>query len=158
MTSHSCWSKKMMTTFLKNHRHTSRFVGQQSIEWQHSSWSWFVCVSCDLKWSEDVDAIVSKAASRLHFLKQLKRADTGAPIRDLLHFYIQCICSTAAGFLCNYACQVWHSIVVWLWQSPTRSVSKSWKCAISMIYSGADYETSLIVVGLSVLRRLMLTL
>ena len=44
-----------------------------------------VFVSCDLKWSEHVDAIVSKAASCLHFLKQLKRA--GAPIRDLLHFF-----------------------------------------------------------------------
>ena len=44
-----------------------------------------VVVSCDLKWSEHVDAIVSKAASRLHFLRQLKQ--TAAPIRDLLHFY-----------------------------------------------------------------------
>ena len=42
-------------------------------------------VSSDLKWAGHVDAIVSNAASRLHFLKQLKRA--GIPIRDLLHFY-----------------------------------------------------------------------
>ena len=41
-------------------------------------------VSSDLKWAEHVDAIVSNAASRIHFLKQLKRA--GFPIRDLLHF------------------------------------------------------------------------
>jgi len=49
-----------------------------------------VYVSCDLKWSEHVDAIVSKAASRLHFLKQLKRA--GAPIRDLycISTYLYC--------------------------------------------------------------------
>jgi len=33
-----------------------------------------VYVSCDLKWSEHVNAIVSKAASCLWFLKQLKRA------------------------------------------------------------------------------------
>jgi len=41
--------------------------------------------SSDLKWTTQVDAIVANAASRLHFLKQLKQA--GAPIRDLLHFY-----------------------------------------------------------------------
>jgi len=50
-----------------------------------------VYVSCDLKWSEHVDAIVSKAASRLHFLKQLKRA--GAPGRTaFLH-----ICTEAGS-------------------------------------------------------------
>ena len=65
-----------------------------------------VYVSCDLKWSEQchVDAIVSKAASRLHFLKQLKRA--GAPIRDLLRFYISVLRPVL-----EYACPVWHSIV-----------------------------------------------
>ena len=40
-------------------------------------------VSSDLKWTTHVDAIVANAASRLHFIKQLKRA--GAPIRE--HFY-----------------------------------------------------------------------
>ena len=44
-----------------------------------------ICVSSDLKWADHVDAIVSSAASRVHFLKQLKRA--GVPVRDLLHFY-----------------------------------------------------------------------
>ena len=42
-----------------------------------------VHISTDLKWKEHVQVIASKAASRLHFLKQLKRA--GAPNRDLLH-------------------------------------------------------------------------
>jgi len=36
-------------------------------------------VSSDLKWADNVDAIVSNAASRVHFLKQLKRA--GVPIK-----------------------------------------------------------------------------
>jgi len=58
-----------------------------------------VYVSCVLKWSEHVDAIVSKAASRLHFLKQLKRA--GALIRDLLHFYISVLRPVL-----EYACPV----------------------------------------------------
>jgi len=33
-----------------------------------------VNVASDLKWGQHVDAITSKAASQLHFLKQLKRA------------------------------------------------------------------------------------
>jgi len=37
-------------------------------------------VSSDLRWAAHIDAIVSNAASRLHFLKQLKRAR--APVRE----------------------------------------------------------------------------
>ena len=44
-----------------------------------------VHVSSDLKWTKHTVAVVSKAASRLYFLKQLRRADV--PTRDLLHFY-----------------------------------------------------------------------
>jgi len=43
-----------------------------------------VHVSRYLKRKEHVDATTSKAASRLHFLKQLKR--DGVPSSDLLHF------------------------------------------------------------------------
>ena len=58
-------------------------------------------VSSDHKWAEYVNAIVSKAASRVHFLKQLKRA--GVPIRDVLHFYTAIIRPVL-----EYACPVWH--------------------------------------------------
>ena len=51
---------------------------------------------------EHVDAITSKAASRLYFLKQLRRADV--PTRDLLHFY-----TTVVRPVLEYACPVWHS-------------------------------------------------
>ena len=44
-----------------------------------------VHVMNDLKWAQHVEAISSKAASRLHFLKQLKRS--GAGQNDLLCFY-----------------------------------------------------------------------
>ena len=43
-------------------------------------------VASDLKCSQHIDAITSKAASRLHFLKQLKRSGAGS--YDLLYFYI----------------------------------------------------------------------
>jgi len=44
-----------------------------------------VHVAKDLKWTQHVEAITSKAASRLYFLKQLKRS--GAVIDDLVCFY-----------------------------------------------------------------------
>jgi len=59
-------------------------------------------VSSNLKWTDHVDAMVSNAASRLHFMKQLNRAD--APIRDLLHFY-----TTIVWPILEYASLVWHS-------------------------------------------------
>ena len=46
-----------------------------------------VHISDDLKWMQHVDAVCSKAASRLHFLKQLARS--GAPQEDLLCFTAQ---------------------------------------------------------------------
>jgi len=46
--------------------------------------------------------ITSKAAKRLHFLKQLKRS--GAERDDLLCFY-----GTVIRPVLEYACPVWHS-------------------------------------------------
>ena len=60
-----------------------------------------VHVASHLKWSQHVDAITSKAAARLHFLKQLKRS--GAGWDDLLCFY-----STVIRPVLEYACPVWH--------------------------------------------------
>jgi len=44
-----------------------------------------VYISNDLKWGQHVNVILSKAASRLYFLKQLRRA--GAGTGDLLCFF-----------------------------------------------------------------------
>jgi len=56
-----------------------------------------VHVASNLKWSQHVDAITSKAAARLHFLKQLKRSGAGRD--DLLCFY----CTVIRPVL-EYAC------------------------------------------------------
>ena len=55
-----------------------------------------------LKWNEHVSAICSKAASRLHFLKLLKRAQVS--VDDMLHFYQSVIRPVT-----EYACAVWSS-------------------------------------------------
>jgi len=55
----------------------------------------------DLKWAQHIDVISSKAASRLYFLKQLKRA--GAGTGDLLCFY-----NAIMRPVLEYASLVWH--------------------------------------------------
>jgi hypothetical protein len=59
-------------------------------------------VSSDLKWAQHVDAMHSKVASRLYFLKQLGRS--GVSREDLLMFY-----KTVIRPVLEYACPVWHS-------------------------------------------------
>jgi len=61
-----------------------------------------VNISSDLKWNTHVEAISANDASRLYFLKQLKRA--GAGISDLLNIY----CTVIRPVL-EYASSVWHS-------------------------------------------------
>ena len=101
-----------------------------------------VHVSSDLKWTEHVDAITSKAASRLYFLKQLRRADV--PTTDLLHFY-----TTVVRPVLEYACPVWHSGLTVTQSNLLESVQKR---AIRIVYPDADYQTSLIVAGIDTLR------
>jgi len=59
-----------------------------------------VHVANDLKWTRHVNAILSKASSRLNFLKQLKRAGVGRD--DMLCFYV-------IRPVLEYACPAWHS-------------------------------------------------
>jgi len=69
---------------------------------------------CDAKcvaMSDHVNAIKSKAAKRLWFLKKLKRA--GVSREDLLHFF-----QAVVQPILKYACQVWH-------RSLTKEQSKS---------------------------------
>jgi len=80
---------------------------------------------------------ISKAASRLYFLKQMRRADV--PTRDLLHFY------TTVLPVLDYACPVWHSGLTIVQSDLLESVQKR---AIRIVYPDADYQTSLIVAGI----------
>ena len=68
----------------------------------------------DLKWNDHVDLITSKAAKRVYFLRQLKRAEVNA--KDLIGFYCSCIRSVL-----EYACQVFHcSLTNYLWHEIER--------------------------------------
>ena len=59
-------------------------------------------ISSNMKWDAHIDFICAKAASRLHFLKVMRKAcpNTG----DLACFY-----TTVIRPVLEYACPVWHS-------------------------------------------------
>ena len=61
-------------------------------------------ISSDLRWNGHVAEISKKVASRLYFLKQLKRANF--PAKDLLIFYLTCIRPVT-----EYACPVFHNVL-----------------------------------------------
>jgi hypothetical protein len=60
-----------------------------------------VHIANDLRWNIHIDKICSRASTRLHFLKQLKRA--GLAANHLLHFYL-----SAVRPVLEYCSVVWH--------------------------------------------------
>ena len=72
-----------------------------------------IVVSNDLKCNAHIAYIIHKANSRLHFLRQLKRA--AVPRHDMLHFYIAVIRPVL-----EYAVPVWHTgLTCLLYTSPS---------------------------------------
>ena len=61
-----------------------------------------IVFSNNLKWNPHIAYIIQKANSRLHLLRQLKRA--AVPHHDMLHFYIAVIRPVL-----EYAVPVWHT-------------------------------------------------
>jgi len=100
-----------------------------------------VHVASDLKWTQHIDAITSKAASRLHFLKQLKRSGAGRD--DLLYFYV-----TVIRTVLEYACPVWHSSLT---AAQTKALQSLQRRALRVIFQDYDYTMSLIRAGLETL-------
>jgi len=78
---------------------------------------------------------VSKVASRLYFLKQLKRS--GVPVEDLLCFYTSVIRPVL-----EYACPVWHSSLTTGQSELLESLQKR---ALKIIFNDTNYSTSLIL-------------
>ena len=107
-----------------------------------------VHVASDLKWTPHIEAMSAKVASRLYFLKQLRRA--GAGLDDLLMFY----CTVIRPVL-EYACPVWHSSLT---VAQSKTLEYLQKRAMNII-SGGDYATSLAITGVDTLeaRREQLT-
>ena len=102
-----------------------------------------VHVSNDLKWAQHIQAISAKGASRLYFLKQLKRA--GAGTDDLLCFY----CSMIRRVL-EYACPVWHSSLTAALSLAQESLQKR---DINIIFPDMEYKLSLIMARIDILEK-----
>jgi len=81
---------------------TLSYVGLPTDNWTTvDTFKWLeIHISNELKWEKH--AVTSKVASRLYFLKQLKRS--GARSNDLLCFY-----NTVLRPVLDYASPVWHS-------------------------------------------------
>ena len=100
-----------------------------------------VHISNDLKWTENSDAVLSKIASRLYFLRQLKRA--GATTSDLICFY----CTVIRPIL-EYANPVWHSSLTVAQSDILESLQKR---AMNVIYAGIEYRAALTIAGVETL-------
>jgi len=88
------------------------------------------------------EQLTSKAASRLHFLEQLKRS--GAGRRDLLCFY-----TTIIRPVLEYACPVWHSSLT---AAQSRALESIQRRAMRIIYDvDDDYTLPIILAGLDTL-------
>ena len=81
---------------------------------------------------------------KLNELDQSLHIRADVPTTDLLHFY-----TTAVRPVLEYACPVWHSGLTVAQSDMLDSVQKR---AIRIVYSDADYQTSLIVAGIDILR------
>jgi len=82
-----------------------------------------------------VNVIFSKAASRLYFLKQLKRAGVGTG--DLLCFYNMIVWPVL-----KYASPVWHSSLTVAQSESLESVQKR---AMQIIFPHLNYSRSLFI-------------
>ena len=88
-----------------------------------------VTVNATLKWDDHVNAITSKAAKRLWFLKKLKRA--GVDKQDLVYFFL-----TVIRPVLEYACSAWHTSLT---KQQTTSLENIQRRALQIIAGNIPY-------------------
>ena len=95
-------------------------------------------ISSDLTWNTHITEVIKKAAKRLYFLTQLKRAQVSQ--NDLCLFYVTCVRS-----IIDYATRVFHySLPAYL----TQELERIQKRAIWIICPGIEYQYALVLVNL----------
>ena len=106
-------------------------------------------VTDTLKWNEHVSRICSKAAQRLHFLKQLKRSAMSTD--DLLYYY-----QSVVRPVTEYACVVWHTSLT---KRQTKQLEAIQRRALKIIFGNDSDAVSDALSSLSSLseRRELLT-
>ncbi|PFX11873.1 hypothetical protein AWC38_SpisGene24261 [Stylophora pistillata] len=98
-----------------------------------------VIVSDNLRWNAHVESICKKAAKRLYFLKQLKRAKV--PSEDMLLFYTTCIRPVL-----EYACPVFHHSLP---QYLSNEMERLQKRALRMIQPDLSYAEALVALDIA---------
>ena len=86
-----------------------------------------------LGWEDNTNLLASKCASRLYYLKQLKRS--GMRERELLVYY-----KAIVRPVVEYACPVWHP---GLTQAQSEHIESIQKRALRIIYPGCSYREAL---------------
>ena len=103
-------------------------------------------LSSDLKWNIHISEIVKKTASKLYFLRQLKRSKVAS--RELTQFYI-----TRIRPVTEYVCQVYHnSLPDYL----NNDLERLQKRAMCIIYPERGYAEALNGAGLQPLSEIRL--
>ena len=98
-------------------------------------------LSRDRKWNIHISEIIKKAASRLYFLRQLKRSKVAC--KELIQLYITCITPVT-----KYACQVYHnSLPNYL----SNDLEQLQECAMCIIHRKCSYAEALNEAGLQLL-------
>ena len=100
-------------------------------------------ISSDLRWNCHVAEISKKVATRLYFLKQLKRANI--PAKDLLIFYLTCIRPVT-----EYACPVFHNAQTAYLSAELKQLQKP---AMRVIFLFVPYSDALHQANLETLSR-----
>ena len=92
-------------------------------------------VNATMKWDDHSNAITSKAAKRLGFLKKLKRA--GVHKQDLLYFFL-----TVIWPVLEYACPAWHTSLT---KQQTTSLENIHRRALQIIAGNIPYDEAYVV-------------
>ena len=101
-----------------------------------------VWVQDNLSWDHHVSHMLSRSATRLYYLRQLKRAGLGPD--ELLGYYKAVVRSVV-----EYASQVWNS---GLTQGHIDDLERVQTRALRVIFPGADYDLALQVAELQTLK------
>jgi hypothetical protein len=92
-----------------------------------------VTINNKLSWNDHIEEVIKKAARRLYFLVQLKRANV--PVEDIVAYYSSCIRTTL-----DYACPLFHNSLTKYLQQELEKIQKR---ALAIVLPECTYQEAL---------------
>ena len=127
-------TKELTISFCHSQEHLDPVtVGGTQIQATTSSKLLGLTINNMLTWNDHVDSLIKKAAKKIYFLVQLKRARV--PAEDLVDYYCACIRSSL-----DYTSPVFHYTLPQYLQSELKSVQKR---ALACIFPRMPYGEAL---------------